>query len=145
MAVLNLATYLLNAATVAARNAEITGTPFSSEGMNLGGSNAPGIGINTGDINPKLSDWTTLDQAAAARDPQDSQHIGGDALGDGDQTSEPVRCIQGADVNDTLGFSVADTAAVADAVYDVGGTGAVNKTGETVAICDRIWGPIPVA
>ena len=151
----NLPTVELDAAAVTARNAEYTGTPLTDDdggatyadpylGMNRAGSNAPGIGINSGNVNPKLDDWTVLDQAEAARSPQDSQHIGGSGLGAGDATSEPIRFVQGTDFNDTANFSVADAAAVADAAYDTV-TGALNKTGKTVAIGDRIWGPIPVA
>jgi hypothetical protein len=151
----NLPTFELDAAAVTARNAEYTGTPFTDDdggatyadpylGMNRAGSNAPGIGINSGNVNPKLEDWTILDQAEAARSPQASQHIGGNGLGAGDDSTEPVRFVQGTDFNDTASFSVADAAAVADAAYDTV-TGALNKTGKTVAIGDRIWGPIPVA
>lgn len=151
----NIPTFLLDAAAVTARDAEYTGTPLTDVvgdgsyadpylGMNRGGSNAPGIGIATGYVDPKVSDWTTLDQAEAARSPQDSQHIGGSGLGDGDATVEPIRAIQVADVNDTMSFSVADAAAVDGAEYDTV-TGALNHTGTTVSIGDRIWGPIPVA
>jgi hypothetical protein len=151
----NLTSFFQDAVTTTARNAEYTGTPLTDPpgdgtfadpylGCNRAGSNAPGIGINTGAVDPKLEDWTVADQAAAARTPQNSQHIGGDGLGAGSTDTEPVRFVQGADVNDTASFSVADTAAVADAIYDTG-TGALNKTGATVAIGDRIWGPIPTA
>lgn len=151
----NMTTFFQDAATTTARNAEYPGTPLTDPpgdgtfadpylGCNRAGSNAPGIGVNTGAVDPKLPDWTVLDQAGAARSPQDSQHLGGDGLGAGSTDNEPVRFIQGADVNDTASFSVADTAAVADAIYDIA-TGALNKTGATVAIGDRIWGPIPVA
>jgi hypothetical protein len=149
----NIPTFLLHAAAVIERDAEYTGTPFIDSvgsatyadpylGMNRGGSNAPGIGIATAYVDPKLSDWTVLDQADAARTPQVSQHIGGSGLGDGNAETEDIRMLQGTDINDTAAFSVADTAAAADAVYD-SVSGAVNKTGATVGIGDRIWGPIP--
>jgi len=149
----NIPTYYQDASTITTRNGEYTGTPFTDGigsgtyadpylGMNRGGSNAPGIGIATGYVDPKLDDWTTLDQDAAVREPQDSQHIGGNGLGDGDQAKEPLRMIQGTDVNDTASFSVATANAAPDAVYD-SGSGALNKTGATVSIGDRIWGPIP--
>jgi hypothetical protein len=151
----NLTTYFLDAVTVAARNAEYPGTPLTDPpgdgtyadpylGCNRAGSCAPGIGINTAHVDPKLEDWSILDQAEDARSPQNSQHLGGDGLEGGNQAVEPVRFIQGADVNDTASFSVADTAAVAGAAYD-SVTLALNETGKTVAIGDRIWGPIPVA
>lgn len=154
----NFNTFTLNATAVAARDAEYANTPLTDPpgdgtfadpylGGNRAGSNAPGIGINTGNVDPKVPDWTTTDQHAAARSPQDSQHIGGSGLGAGTvglTTETPICTVNGADVNNTLSFSVADTAAVADAVYDTV-TGALNRTGATVAIGDRIWGDIPVA
>jgi hypothetical protein len=155
----SLPTYLLDSAAVAARNAEYAGTPFTDTtgdgttgapalGCNRAGACAPGIGINTGDVDPKVSDWTTLDQAGAARAPQDSQHIGGSGLGAGDATVEPVRADETAqqvvDINDTVAFVVADTQAADGAVMD-SVTGAVNQTGKQVEIGQRAWGTIPVA
>lgn len=134
---INIPSYFLNSAEVAARQPEVPDADFAG-GMNLGASNACGIGINTGDVNPKLTDWSVIDQFGDARTPQASNSIGGIA--------DPIRAWQddGADINDTMAFSVADVAAVADAIYDTV-SGALNKTGATVAIGDRIWGPIPVA
>jgi hypothetical protein len=150
----NVPTYFLDAATVTARNAEYTDTPLTDVdgdgnyntylGANRAGSCSPGIGINTGFVNPQLSDWSILDQAGDARSPQLSQHIGGDGFEGGNADNEPVRVVQGIDFNDTASFSVADAAAVPGAEYDTA-TGALNLTGTTVAIGDRIWGPIPVA
>jgi hypothetical protein len=154
----NFNTFTLNATAVATRNGQYTGTPLTDPpgdgtyanpylGGNRAGSNAPGIGINTGAVDPKVPDWTTEDQHEAARSPQDSQHIGGSGLGDGTEgltTETPICTVNGADVNNTLSFSVADTAAAANAEYDTA-TGALNRTGETVSIGDRIWGDIPVA
>ena len=155
----NITTATLSAAAVTARDAEYNGTPFSDTvgdgtttnpylGCNRAGSNAPGIGINTGAIDPKLDDWTVLDQAEAARTPQQSMHIAGVnvAITPGTpptSTAIDINAIQGADVNDQVGFAVADQIAVADAVYDTVG-GMINKTGATTAVGDRIWGPIPV-
>jgi hypothetical protein len=151
----NFNTYFQDAATTTTRNGEYTGTPLTDPpgdgtyadpylGMNRAGSNAPGIGINTAFVNPKLEDWSILDQAGDARSPQNSQHLGGDGLEGGNQAVEPIRTVVGADVNDTMSFSVADAAAVAGAEYDTV-TGALNQTGTTVSIGDRIWGNIPVA
>jgi hypothetical protein len=164
----NFNTFTSNAAAVTGRDGEYTDTPFTDPpgdgttddpylGGNRAGSNAPGIGINTGFVNPALQDWSILDQHEAARSPQDSQHIGGDPFvadfaatypssggTEGLTTETPVRTVNGADVNNTLSFSVADAAAVPDAAYDTV-TLALNRTGTTVAIGDRIWGDIPVA
>jgi hypothetical protein len=48
------------------------------------------------------------------------------------------------DVNDTANLVIADTAAVEGAEMDTV-TGALNETGETVAIGDMIWGRVVVA
>lgn len=136
----NLPTYTLNASVVTSRESEVPAADFDG-GVNKGGSNAPGIGINTGFVNPKLSDWSVLDQAEAARDPQLSMHIGGDGTFDGG-LGVTIKAVQGADVNDTLAFGAADQQAVADAIYDTS-SGALNKTGKTVEIGERLWGPIP--
>lgn len=141
----NLPTYTLNATSVTARAAEIAaGAPAFAGGCNLSGSCAGVIGINTGNPDPAVQDWSTLDQDGAAREPQDSQHIGGDGLGDGDQSTTAVQIVEGGDINNTASFSVADANAAVDAVYDTG-SGALNKTGAAVVIGDRVWGPIPVA
>jgi len=148
----NLPTYVLAAAQVTARNAEYTGTPFTDIpgsgtyadpvlGGNKAGSNAPGIGINTGNIDPKLSDWSILDQDEAARDPQLSSHIGGDGTFDGG-LPVIINAIIGTDINDKVAYSAADQQAVADAIYDTA-TGALNKTGVTVEIGDVLWGTVP--
>ena len=164
----NLATYNLDAATVTARNAEYPGDPFTDDdgggtyddpylGLNRGGSCAPGLGINTGNVyqtaaelaaGERFNNWTELDQDENARIPQNSQHIGGDGLGDGDQTVNPVNLVldpfgSTPDFNDTAALVVADVAAVQGAEMDTV-SGAENQTGVTVAIGDLIWGNIPV-
>lgn len=173
MANQNVPTYLQDAASTAARNAEYTGDPLSDIdgdgtynsylGCNRGGSNSPGLGINTGDISylngtdPLPEKWTLLDQAGAGRTPQESQHIGGNGLGGtlpssgGDQSVEPVRhVIQPAsapgtvDTNDTANFVVADSVAAPGAIADTV-TGTVNQTDRTTAIGDVLWGNVPVA
>ena len=72
----NTATYFVS--TAEQRDAEYAGTPFLSAGLNLGGSCAPGIGINSGDTMPKAQDWPRIDAGAAGTDTlQVSQTIGG--------------------------------------------------------------------
>ena len=74
----NTTTYFVD--TAAQRDSEYTGTPFQSVGMNLGGSCAPGIGINSGDTMPKASDWARIDHGVAGLDElADSQIISGTA------------------------------------------------------------------
>ena len=156
----NLATYQLNAASVTARNAEYTGTPFTDIpgdgsyadpvlGGNKAGSCAPGIGIATANIEPKLDDWTVLDQAEAIRVPQDSQHIGGDGLGDGDATVNPINCIlsphSSPDITDTVAFIAAVVQAADGAGYNTADADPVNRSGQTVEIGERLWGTNTVA
>lgn len=135
-----LATYLLNATSVTAREAEVTAADFSGGG-NKAGSNACGIGISTAVVNPKASDWPR----AADTAPRESQHIGGDGLGAGDATSYDLNTVNGADVNNEVAFVAVDAGgAAADAVADVA-TGGVNRTGGAVVEGDYIWAEIPVA
>jgi hypothetical protein len=143
----NLPTYGRNEAAVTSRAAEYSDNPdldFSG-GLNLGASNAPGVGICTGVVNPKLDDWTVVDQYNVQRTPQGTQHIGitGLAVGsDNRLLSYDVQAVQGADVNDTVSFIEATIAAApgADA-----GSGVINRSDETLAIGDRIWGVTAVA
>lgn len=136
----NLPTYGLNATTVAARNPEYNISGQFAGGANEAGSCAPGIGINTGNKEPKLDDWTVLDQAGAARTPQDTQHIGGNALGAGDQSTHTVKAVQGADINDTLSYIEAVVQAAPGAGMGAAGADPINRTDETVEIGERCWG-----
>ena len=74
-------TFFIDNTTVTAREAEVTDASFSN-GMNLGGSCAPGIGINMneGAVIGERQQFTLLDQHGDARAAQISQHIGGDGL-----------------------------------------------------------------
>lgn len=162
-------------AAITARNAEYTGTPFTDApgdgtyadpylGMNRAGGSNPGLGINTSSIyqtaadlaanGPIYSGWTTLDQAGAARTPQDSQTLGGivDAAppyaGVPYPTPAqvgvfPVTFTDGADINDTANFVVADTAAAPGGEMD-SVTGAINGTGVTLVVGDLVWGAVIV-
>ena len=141
----NLPSYTLREDTVTARESEVPDASFS-DGMNLGGSNAGGIGINTGAPDPKVEDWTTLDQDENARDPQISQHIGGNALGSGSESeSAPIRAVQDADINDTLSFVVVAADAADGVGMGPGNTDPINRTGEDVVIGQRVWGTNTVA
>ena len=71
-------TYYVDPASASSREAEATAADFKA-GMNLSGSNAPGIGINmeAGAVVGTPEQFTLLDQAGAVREPQASQFIGG--------------------------------------------------------------------
>ena len=77
-------TFYVDGVAIAARKAEASQSiPVGSwdGGMNAGASNAAGVGINQagGAVVGTPEQFTLLDQAAAARTPQDSQIIGGTA------------------------------------------------------------------
>lgn len=71
-------TYFMDDAAQTARALEVTAADFTN-GMNLGGSNAPGIGINMneGAVVGTPEQFTLLDQHGNARAAQISQSIGG--------------------------------------------------------------------
>lgn len=141
---INLATYELNPDTVAVRAAEVPDADFAG-GMNEGGSNAPGIGISTGSINPKVQDWTTTDSDNSTRNPQHSQHLGGGGLGDGSQDRYRIQCVQGADINDSVSFIEALTEAAPGQGFGNAGADPVNRTSETIEVGDRAWGTNTIA
>lgn len=135
----NVQTYHLRAA--ATRDSEYPGTPFQDTvsatyngnlGCNKAASNACGIGIATGYVNPKDQDWDRVADTAA----RESQHIG--------DTADDLMCIEGTDVNNELVFVESDSNAVDDAICDVA-TGGVNRTGATIATGDWLWAVVPVA
>ena len=107
----NDATFYQNAAQK--RAGEVTTADWDN-GMNRGGSNAPGVGIATDNPNleQSLPSWTLEDQHEAARTPQDGQHLGegGGTLGNEGVGTVPINIAdaEGDDFNDTA--SLADLA-----------------------------------
>ena len=75
---MTLPTYFVDDTAVAARALEDPAASFAN-GMNLGASNAPGVGINVlgGAVVGTPEQYTLLDQFQNARDAQISQAIGG--------------------------------------------------------------------
>ena len=71
-------TFYIEDASVTSREAETTAADFDN-GVNLAGSNAPGVGINIdgGTTVGTPEQFTLLDQYGNARTTQTSQHIGG--------------------------------------------------------------------
>lgn len=140
---MSLPIYGRNEAAITAREAQVPLADFD-DGCNLPASCAPGIGIG-GRPNPKLTDWTLLDQAQVARTPQETQHIGANGIEGGSTTNPayPVQVIvyETADINNEMHFTEATAAAVPGALYD----GLVNVSGENIAIGDRVWGMLSVA
>lgn len=120
----NLKTFFLG--TI--RDSEVAAADWAG-GVNYGASNAPGIGINTGDFNPKESDWFRL-----AINPANGQSIGVDAA--------PITVEQGVDLNDQVAFVEATGAVAPDADIVAG---VANKTGKTLALGDWAWGLKAVA
>ena len=77
-------TYFTDDTALATREAEVPNAAFDN-GMNAGGACAAGLGINIagGAVSGDPTNFTLLDQDAEVRVPQNSQSIGGLALGDG--------------------------------------------------------------
>jgi hypothetical protein len=124
-AVPNLPTYFQ---APAGQRAPITAGQFTG-GVNAGGGNAPGVGIATGEFNPKTDDWEHT-----ARSIYESQAIG--------QASDDITVDEGADTNDEVSFVAASGAVAPDAII---AGGAVNKTGQTLSSGDWAWGVVTVA
>ncbi len=148
----NLALYGQDLATVGRRNAEYPGAPFTDPagdgtyddpylGGNRAGSCAPGIGINTGDVDSKDTDWTLLDQDEAPRNPQFTQHIGGNGFEEGSETGNVIKTMEPAFL-DVLALLVADQVAADGAIFHIA-SGAVNRTGKQVEVGEKVWGVIP--
>ena len=141
----NLPTYGRNEAAATARESQVPLADFN-DGANLPASNAPGIGISTGVVNPTVDEWTTEDQHEEARVPQGTQHIGGKGIEEGNADAYyDIQAVQGADVNDTVSFIVATTEAAPGAGFGDGGAEPLNRTDETIAVGDRAWGVNTVA
>ena len=138
----NLATFLQNPVARVTREAEVPSADWEGGG-NLGGSNANGIGINTGFPNPKLSDWSLLDQNGDARNPQLSQHIGGSASTPlGDTVFTEIQCPL--NNGDNLAFVTAAQDTPNGSGLGAAGAEPLNRTGATVLAGQRCWGTLTV-
>lgn len=174
---LNIPTNCASLTAITERNAEYAGSPFTDApgdgtfadpylGVNRAGSNAPGIGIATGQVylsaaqivaggvDQRPQEWTEEDQGENARIPQDSGLIGHidestDATKFDGFTPAVIPVTHTSfpggtpDINNTANLVVADTAADDGDEMD-GISGALNNTGATVGIGDLIWGQVPV-
>jgi len=127
---INLPIYNLDPAQVTARGIEVPLADFAG-GVNMAGSCAGGIGINTGDYSPKVTDWAPIADIAAHR----SQHIG--------QANNVLQVDQGADINDQPAFVQTAGIVAPGGELDVT-TGALNLTGKTVPSGAFAWGVIPI-
>ena len=128
----NQATYFIDSALIAARELELPNANFA-DGANKAASNAPGIGINTGDHSPTESSWSQIEQVA------ESQLISEAKSG---INTEDATFGQTA----LVGFGPADAITAPDApmTVDVAGSGfdTVNRTGESVPSAAWTWGAI---
>ena len=109
---------------------DVFGTTDWDGGANKAASCAPGIGINTGDYDPKVTDWSQDERTA-----QKSQTIG--------HTQAGITVDQDPDFNDNVSFVQATASTAPDAEF--GTTGAFNKTGKTVPQDSWAWGLVPNA
>ena len=130
----NLTTYYVDSTARTARESDVPLADFDN-GMNDAASNAPGIGINTGNYAPSTSSWA---QDATDERLQDSQIFGEDASG--------LNCIDATfGATALVGFSVTTNIVAPDGDIDtnVDGTGfaIVNRTGQTIPAGEWCWGP----
>lgn len=129
----NYACFFQDTVLTAARAAEVTGADFvdtNGNGCNRAGSNSPGIGINTGDYDPKVGDW-----------PRAAGFGEGQNIGTDNGANNRINTIP--DGNDQVRF----IQAVADVADDgqFAATGAYNRTGKTVPNGSWAWAHVPVA
>ena len=128
----NLVTYFVDSTEVAARSAEVPDADFTG-GMNRGGSCAPGLGINTGDYDPKEQDWNPPGGVPA--EVRESQQIGGALSG--------ILVLDPATVgDDELTQFVTALAPIApdDIIETVAGFAMRNRTGKTIPSGSSAWG-----
>ena len=137
MATVNLPTYYLDSTAV--RSGEVPNADWAG-GMNLGGSCAPGVGINTGNYDPKVEDWPNSTFNGEDPIPYDgkSSHIGKEAA-----PNDRIEYVQGADLNDQAVFAGPVSGNIA--IDGDMGAGVLNKTGAIVPDGARAWGVLPVA
>lgn len=126
-AVPNLPTYFQ---APSGQRATVSGADWDG-GMNPGGSNAPGVGIATGEKDPKVEDWSDDERLI-----YESQAIG--------QSSDDITVDEGADTNDEVSLVTADGNIAVDEEIK-SGTGAINKTGAALVSGERAWGVVAVA
>lgn len=151
---INLPTWGQDAVATVERNGEYPGAPFNDDvgndtfddpylGVNAGGGNNPGIGINTGNID-NLINWDLNPVHLPNRINQRTQAIGGVPLGEGSEdTGQPIRCYQAFDDrSDTASYLTANQAAIPGASFNtnVPGFDIINATPFDVEIGDTLWG-----
>lgn len=116
VAVPNLATYYQ---APAGQRATVSGADWSG-GMNKGASNAPGVGINTGDYAPKTIDWSGVQRLA-----YESGQFG--------LAKDDILAADGGDVGFIL--TVAEVAVDAQLAE----TGYYNQTGKVIPDATWVW------
>lgn len=124
----NLVTYFIDSGELATRELEAPEADWDG-GMNLGASNAPAIGINTGNYAPAAQDWARQDARI-----QDSQLIGG--------TPSGVFVIDATFGDDALAIWAQTTGSVAPngVIANVSGFDSINRTGKTIPATTWTWG-----
>ena len=133
----NIATTFYNTADVNARILEVPGADFVG-GANAG-SNGCGVGVNTGNPDPKPSDWS-IPVAPADHYFADSQYIGKDPGANSRITLAP----NGVVGSSKVAFARALVAAAPGVVFNAnaGVGGAINRTSVTLQIGQHAWGEV---
>ena len=127
----NRATYYRDSAVRTARASQVTGASFT-DGANNGGCAGPGIGIATGEVNPK---WNTSTSTPSGTPPiwGASQYIG---LVPG-SNGRIETYVSSGDLNDQVALVQATAGVAIDAVI---ASGVTNKTGVALVTGDWAWG-----
>lgn len=129
---LNLVSYFIDSGERTIRTAEVPDADWTG-GMNDGGSCAPGIGINTGDYDPKTSDWKPFD--VIPTQVAESQQIG--LTQSGIFILDP----QTAGDDELTQFVTATGDVAPDGIIEtVAGFAMVNRTGKTIPTGSSAWG-----
>ena len=136
----NLPTYFKDSAEIAARQAETPNADWTG-GVNQPNCQ-PGVGINTGNFDPKVGDWpdSNFGGANAIPYPGESQYIGLDP-----GANSLIEVVQAGDDNDTVEFVVAQQDTAPGAGLGTAGADPINRTGQTVPNGSRCWGTNTVA
>lgn len=138
----NLPIGFINGWTVERREAEQPSIGGSFEtGNNLAGSNASGVGVNTGDFNPNLASWRRIPQVPFVA----SMHMGGSGYGEGDRLTFPVLGVLPDGSFAGIAFVQAEQDTPPLGVLDPNGVSAINRTADVVPAGQWVFGTISVS
>lgn len=142
MATRNLPIGFINEYTVERRESEQAGIGGAFDGgNNRAGSNASGVGINTGDFNPNVASWRRIPQVPFVA----SMHIAGSAYGDGDRMTWPVAGVLPDGTLVGIAFVQAEQDTPSLGVLDPNGVNAINRTNDVVPEGQWVFGTVEIS